>query len=380
MEANSRLLTACPCHGSLAVLSLFAASLSAQNYLALPTTAAPSLELGSYSLLPFMQPNARVQMYYDATEVGTAPIVVDQLEFRYDGPIPQVGAPGPFAITRLQIRIGVSSVPMPGAQFAANLTAPLTPVFDGPWTYLPDPGSASPHPWGGPGGALTFAFTTPVPIALAAGQWLVVDLSMEGNNISSFGFSHAILDGALTTGGLTNGTAANYGAGCAAGLAAPAASANVSGLYGPGGAHFLAGANLGAGAPVVAVFGLSNTTSFVPLPFALPGTSCTLLASPDATLLTLADGAGALSGAAAVPLAITADPAFSGLVVYEQLASLVGTANPWGIVLSDAVAVTLGSFAPLGRGTYMVAHDTDANATFANKVRPFGFAARLRTL
>jgi hypothetical protein len=319
-------------------------------------------------------------MFYDSAETGAAPFVANQLELRYDGPLPQVGAPGPFSITRLQIRIGVTSAPTPGAGFAANLTQPLTTVFDAPFTYLPDNGQQFPHPWGGPNGTLTFPFSVPVALTVAPGQWLVVDLTMEGNNIASFGFAHAILDGAPTSGGLTNGTATNFGLGCSAAVGAPTATATATGLFGPGGAHFLGGGNLGANALAIAAFGLSNTTSFVPLPFTLPGTACSLLVSPDLTVATTTDGAGAVGGAAAVALSLPASPALSGIVLYEQYASLVPTANSWGIVFSDAVAVTLGSFAPLGRGTYLVSHDASATSTYANAVRAFGMAMRLRTL
>lgn len=382
LAMNSHLRATLPMRhtSSLACLCLAAASLSAQNYLALPATANPANELPNYSLVPLMQPNTRLQMFYDAVEVGSLPFLVDELSLRYDGPIPQVGAPGPFSITRLQIRVGVSSVPNPTADFAANLTQPLTTVFDAPWSYLPDPGFASPHPWGGPNGTLTFPFTTPAPIAVAPGQWFVIELVMEGNNIANFGFSHAIVDGAATTGGLTNGTAANYGQGCSASAAAAAASATTSGLYGPSGTHFLRGSNLGANAFVLAVFGLSNSNAFVPLPFTLPGTACTLLASPDLTIGTLADANGAIPAAQAIPLTVPANTALSGLALYEQLAALVPTANPWGIVLSDAVAVTLGSWAPAGRGTWAVSHDTDAVANYANAVKAFGYAVRLHTL
>ena len=361
-------------------LCLAAASLPAQTYVELPATAAPAGELSGFNELPLMQPNARVQMFFDAAEVGVTPFVATELALRYDGPIPAVGAPGPFAIVRLQIRIGVTSVATPGADFAANHTQPLTTVFDGPWSYLPDNGSAAPHPWGGPGGTLTFPFTTPVPITVGAGEWLVVDLSMEGNNIQNFGFAHAILDGAATSGGPTNGTAVAYGQGCSTSPSAPPATATVTGLFGPGAAHQLGGTGLGAGALVLGVFGLSDTTAFVPLPFQLPGTACTLLASPDVTFAATADASGAIAGNSRFALVLPPDPAISGMVVYEQLASLVPAANPWGIVLSNAVAVTLGSWSPLGRGTYVVAHDSDANAPFANTLEAFGFAVRLRTL
>jgi hypothetical protein len=364
----------------LACLCLAAASLSAQNHLELPATAAPSFELNGFDELPFMQPNARVQMLFDATEVGSTTFVADQLELRWDGPIPAVGAPGPFAITRLRVRIGTTAVAAPGADFAANLTAPLLTVLDAPWSYLPDNGFGSPHPWGGPGGTLRFPFTQPAPVVIGPGEWLVVELVMEGNNIQNFGFAHAILDGATTTGGPGNGTAQAYGQGCSASAAAPPASAGATGVFAPGGAHFLGGTNLGAGAVVVGAFGLSDTTAFVPLPFTLPGTSCTLLASPDYTPVAFADAAGALGGASRFALVVPPDPALGGIVVYEQLASLAPGANAWGIVLSNAVAVTLGPWAPAGRGTWTVAHDSDASAPFANVVEAFGFAVRLRTL
>ncbi|HZN37831.1 MAG TPA: hypothetical protein VFD82_03455 [Planctomycetota bacterium] len=360
-----------------ACLCLAVASLPAQNYLELPATAAPTLELPNYSTLPLMQPNARVQMFYDATEVGSAAFVADRIELRYDGPIPQVGAPGPFTITHLQIRIGTTDVPMPGANFSANLTQPLSTVVDGPWTYLPDSGSGSPHPWGGPGGTLTFPFTSPTPVVVPPGSWFVVDVTMEGNNISQFGFAHAILDGAATTGGIGNGTAATYGQGCSAGTGLPAATVTASGIFAPGGAHFLNGQNLGANAPVIAIYGLSNGS---PLPLLLPGTNCTLLASLDVTSLLLADGTGAVTNNPAAALALPADPAISGFILYEQLGSLVVAANPWGIVLGNAVAVNLGTFTNPGRGTYSVAHDTDAAAPFGNTMRAFGYAMRVRTL
>ena len=105
----------------LPCLCLAAASLSAQTYAYLPATATPTGELSSYSLVPFMQPNARLQLFYDAAEVASTGIA-NQLSLRFDGPIPQVGAPGPFTISRLRIRLDTSSVAAPGAEFATNVT------------------------------------------------------------------------------------------------------------------------------------------------------------------------------------------------------------------------------------------------------------------
>ncbi|MGK0157174.1 MAG: hypothetical protein ACI9SE_004150 [Neolewinella sp.] len=363
-----------------AVLSMCSTSLVAQGFLELPVTASPSFELSNFSLLPLMQPEARVQMFYGATESSQSNFVADQLSFRFDGPIPQVGAPGPFAIQQLIIRIGTTSIVAPSAGFAANLTSPLIEVFNGPWTYMPDDGSAAPHPWGGPGGGLQIPFTTLAPITLNAGEWLVVDVQMIGNNIQSFGFAHAILDGAMTSGGAIDGTTANFGSGCAIGTGLPTATAAVEGIAAPGAAHFLVGQNLGPNSVVLGMFGLDNATyDGLTLPFTLPGTNCALLTSLDATAITFADAAGNVTGTD-LALSLPADPAINGVLIYEQLASLVPAANSWGIVFSDGVEVTLGIFDVLGRQTYTVAHDSDASATFGNVVEPFGYALRLRTL
>lgn len=370
-----------PCLWSLSLCSAVA-SLPAQNYLQLPVSAAPSAELPNYSLLPLMQVNSRVQMFYTATEVGSSAFTANQLEFRFDGPVPQVGAPGPFLIQRLRIAIGTTTVAMPGASFADNLSVPLQPVFDAPWSFLPDPGSASPHPWGAPNSSLTFTFQTPAAVTIPANGWLVVDLVMEGNNIANFGYSHALLDGASTTGGVVDGQAMNYGQGCSLGSSQPAATIASTGIRAPGAAFFLTGQNLGANAPVFAVFGLSDTTSsFGPLPYTLPGTPCNLLTSIDFSRVLFADAAGAITGTQqGAAMAIPADPGFVGLGLFAQLAAYAPAANSWDLITSDGLALTLGSLAPLGRGTYMVGNGDSATAPFATSVKPFGFAMRLRTL
>lgn len=356
-------------------LLLATAALPAQTHLFLPATASPALELPNYSLVPFMQPNARVQMFFDATEVGATTFVADELSLRYDGPIPQVGAPGPFAIADLEIRIGTTTVATPSANFAGNLTDALTLVHDGPWTYMPDPGSAAPHPWGGPADSLRFSFSTPVPIVIPAGGWLVVDVAMTGNNIAAFGFSHAIVDGANTTGGVANGSAFTYGTGCAAGPGQPDATMTTGGTYAPGAAHFVAGQNLGANTLALPVFGIVDPG------VTLPGTSCTVHVDPIILQLVITNAAGAFDGSQpGAWLSPPVDNALAGLLIHEQVVSLVDGSNAFGLVTSNAAAVTLGSFAALGRGTYSVAHDTDAGAPYANIVRAFGYAVRLRTL
>ena len=364
----------------LAAVCLCAAAVSAQSSITLPATANPAFELGDYELLPFMQPNARVQMFYGASEVGTNPFVATEVSFRYDGPLPQVGAPGPFTIQQLVLKVGVTDVAQPSADFAANLSQPLTEVFNGPWTYMPDPGITFPHGWGDPNGALTWTFTQPVPIALSPGQSLVLDLTMTGNNIANFGFAHAILDGQETTGGAADGSVTNYGAGCPATAGGVAPTATVEGVVAPGSAHALTGQGFNAQTPVLGLFGTSDALyAGAALPLPLPGTSCSLLTSAELTKVALADGSGAVGGAA-LALSVPASTALNGFTLFEQLAGLAPGANAYGVVFSDAAAVTLGAFTAPGHDYYMVGHDADANAAFANQTRAFGYAMRLGTL
>lgn len=360
---------------SLLVLGCCLSALQAQGDVFLPATASPTSELPNFSLVPFMQPNARVQMFYDAAEVGGSPFVADRMSMRFDGPIPQVGAPGPFTIARLQLRLGVTDVLAPGMHFQSNLTAPTTTVFDGPLTYFPDSGSMSPGPWGGTGDTLSFPFSTPLPIVVNPGQWLVVEMVMEGNNIASFGFAHAIVDGINATGGPTNGTTTTIGAGCSVTPGDPAASLVVDGLVAPGGTHFLKGQHLGVNRFGAVIVGFSDQLGGVPMGPA----NCSLFPTPDVVAFLQYDVNGALPGMG-IPLSIPANPAFSGVSLFEQLASADFSLPDDGIVMSNALQVTMGTFTMPDRGVYMVAHDLDDEAEYANMVRPFGFAVRFRTL
>jgi len=347
----------------------------------LPATANPAQELPDYGLPPFAQTNSRVQMFFDATEVGVSNFTVTEVSFRYDGPLPQVGAPGPFLIQRLQISIGTSTVGTPGANFADNLSTPLTSAFDASVSYSPDPGFAAPHPWGAPNGSLTFTFATPVAITIPAGGWLVLDIAMENNNFSMFGWAHTILDGVLATGGPADGQVVAFGQGCSIDGVTPAATIGTAGITAPGAASFVTGQNLGASAPVLIIYGLDNAqSSFGALPYQLPGTSCSLLTSVDASRLTFADANGALvAGQAVNAFVVPADPIYNGLVIYEQLAALSAAANSYGVAFSDAQTLTLGTLSSPGRGTYTVSHGDDAYATVATEVSAFGYAVRLGT-
>ncbi len=357
-----------------------AAAVPAQTHLTLPATANPAQELPNYGLLPFRAENARVQMFFDAAEVGAATFTATELSLRYDGPIPPVGAPGPFTIQDLQIRIGTSTVAIPESRFANNLTSPLTTVWSGQHSYFPDQGYFGPQAWGEANGSLTFAFATPVSIAIPVGGWLVIEFAMTNNNFG--GSAHTFLDGASTSGGPTDGAAVAYGQGCSIGGSAPAIAIGTGGHRAPGAAHFVTGQNLGANAPVFVLYGLDNTQSaFGPLPFRFPGTSCDLLVRIDASVLTFATPVGTLEpGLPGNAFPVPADAVFAGMVIHEQLAALAPAANPLGVAVSNAQTVTLGTIAPPGRGTYTVGNSVDADAAIATEVKAFGYAVRLRTL
>ncbi len=117
------------------------------------------------------------------------------------------------------------------------------------------------------------------------------------------------------------------------------------------------------------------------LPFQLPGTGCSFFVSPDLWGLAFSDAGGTLDGQqAGTAIAIPGDNAFTGLVLFSQLAAYVPGANGFDLVLSDALQTTLGSMLPVGRGTYAVSHAASATDPIATDVNAFGYALRIRTL
>jgi|JRYL01.1.fsa_nt_gb hypothetical protein len=371
MNTTTNLFACCLC---------VATSALAQGPLLLPASTNLAQELPNYELQPFASNDARVQMFYDATEVGASTFTATELSLRYDGPIPPVGSPGPFQIQQMEVLIGVSTVAMPGARFADNLTQPLTTVFSGSKTYYPDNGSSGPQAWGATNDSLRYVFSSPVTVTIPTGGWLVVELRMRNNNF--LGYAHTFLDGVATTGGPIDGSAATFGQGCAIAASAPAITIGTSGKRAPGAAHFVTGQNLGAGSATLVMFGLDTTQSpFGPLPFRLPGTQCDLLVSPDALVFAMANGNGELNNASlGNAFAVPADPVFGGLVVHQQLAVLAPGANSFGAAFSNAQSVTFGTLDPLGRGTVIATNEFAADAPVATQVRPFGYALRLGTL
>lgn len=368
--------------GLLTAALLAAGGLAQQSgFLYLPATLNPAnRDLPRFSIEPFSSANARLQAFYDAKEVGRSSFVATELALRWDGPLPKVGAPGPFTIDRLRIRVGVSAVPFPGPAFDANLTTAPVVVFDGKHSYWPDQGVMGVGPWGGPKGTLRFPFKNPVKVTIPKGGWLVIEITTRNNSIVK-AFAHTILDAATGTGGPTNGSAKSFGLGCAAGSGSGPAVVKTAGLHAPGASFSLHGDRLGPNAPVVAVLGASDKTSvFGPLPFRVPGTSCRIYTSWEAFVTMRADASGSISpNAPGSRIAVPSDKAFDGARVFAQLVSLVPGANaPWGLVFSDARAITLGRFSTPNHGFAVVADSTSAAAVAADHVRITGIAMRLK--
>ncbi len=363
---------------SFLLVVALAASAQSQNFLHLPASQAPATqELGSFRIVPLGRTSARVQMFYDATETGAQTFTATRLSLRYDGPIPAVGAPGPFTIQRVSIRAGVTTVAIPGPDFAGNLSQALTTVFDAPISYLPDPGTASPELWGGVNDTLRFQFSQPLSINIPAGGSFVIDLKIEGNDLN--GQAHAFLDAARGSGGAVNGMAFSSETGCSATSGGPTASILTSGVHAPGGVHSIHGTGLGANAPVLALIGASdNTAAFGPLPLTLPGTNCQIYTSAEFSLLMLADASGTVRAfGLGSTIAVPAQSHFQGARLFEQLVSVVPGANPWGLVFSDKRSIVLGTLSPPSPGFYSVSHGFDANAPLADEASPYGYAVRL---
>lgn len=105
----------------------------------------------------------------------------------------------------------------------------------------------------------------------------------------------------------------------------------------------------------VAILGLSNTSyAGLPLPLLLPGSAtapsgpCFLAASLDLEFPGLSNASGVFSFASSMPLAANAN----GRRFFLQTASLAPTANPTGVVTSDAAYIqVLAPFGPVPVGT-----------------------------
>lgn len=356
-----------------------AAAAGAQNFNHAPySTNVAGNDLNATTTWPLGTSQCRVQFWYGAEELESTACTATGLSLRYDGPMPASGNPGPHAITRLRLRLGVSRITWPGAAFAANLTQPLQQVCDGPWSYRLDPGTAALTPFGDPNGSLSWTFAQPVALTLPPGSWLVVEFVVEGN--LGAGMGHASLDAFAGSGDLTSGSASSRGSGCTVPGAPQAALINTFGNYAPGAAYALHGTNLGANAAVLTSISLSDQSGIGPLPFPLPGTSCHLYTGCEVLQLRSCNAAGTLVGT--LPgtwISVPADARFNGMRLFHQHLAVAFGANPFGIVPSNYREVVLGSAAaPLVR-VWTAGNDVSASAEAASYVSVRAPALRLLT-
>lgn len=363
-----------------------AGTLSAQSYLYMPaSTNTNTTELNSSSNVPFMRTSARVAVFYNATEAGQSSFLAKGIALRHDGPSVTVN-PTTWVVTNLKIDVGVTSVPLSkyGAVYAEALSGPLTTVFNAGLNFTSDQiNSPTQEPWGGNANEFNFPFATPVPIAIPSGGSFVVDVSIVGNT-NNF-IANGRLDRHAGTGGIIalEGSQASVGTGCPAAPAALPATCVVTNAngFGPSASYTISGLNLGANAPVLTIIGFDNTNYLgIPLPFTIPGTTCTLYESMDFFMLQTASATGAVTAwTAPSMLAIPTDPSLNGATLYHQNASFVApfAGNPLGVVLSNGVAVTLASYKTPDIGLWLMTHVFDAASPIANNSAVGALALRV---
>lgn len=351
--------------------------LAAQQFV--PTGPTGAVDSSTFTIFPMGgDENARVQWFYDQARSGFAgPTTISSMDLRWDGPLPKVGSPAPITAQRIEIFIGVSSVGRPAANFAENLSQPLTKVFDGPRTYFPDQGSLFPEPWGGLNGGLSFPFSQPVTLQVDAGEWLVVEMRVRGNLFPA-GFTHTILDAESGAGGPVDGTTVDTGVGCAIpSVGTPLTCGSellVPGFSGEtaranGASFFLTASGLVPNGFGVLAVGTNNQLGPLgPLPTPLPGTGCTLYTSGEFLRFVVADATGSVTPfTPGASVALPYRPVLTGFTIYAQVLAPAAALGPFGLAASNAHEITLGDYTPLTGGLYSVINRNSADATDADR-------------
>jgi len=360
------LLAACP------------ASLAAQP-VTLPGSLTPvTNELPQASYVPLMVRDSRLQVLYDANELGSrTQLVVAAVAMRFDGPTG--GTVRSHTIERLTLRLGASSVDpaQAGSVFAANLSQALsTPLRDVRFQFTTD-GNALPGPEPfGAGGQLRFPLAQPVAITIPPGGSFVFELACSGNDT---GGAPAHLDCAIDpANGQQPGIAFSNGRGCPLGATLPGPVLESTGVYEPGGSIGIVGRDF---APHTSV-GIVITAHLFASPVAFPSTTpiCWSYVDPGTTLLTLgatSSGAGTVSGGE--PLPVPKRPPPAGAVLYVQSVTPVApfTGNTFGLASSNYRTVQIGGPKTATVGAWMAASTSSASAAVAGAAFYGGLALQL---
>jgi len=336
-----------------------------------PAQSSPQLaELNSRSNYPLMRANSRCQFVISQSELG-APGSLTKLALRYDGP--SFGAAG-GTVAQLDVYLGAASVApeQSSAIFAGNVQGSLTNVASFANLTFGADTSPNPSPFGGPSGELVFVFAAPY---VYSGGPLVVELRTLGNSNSGSSVQNLLIDAEEDPStGPKGGSATLNGTGC------QGASLSVTGQRAQFGVISCHGAGFGPSLPVVCILGISRTAwGSIPLPFdmgSLGATGCNLYNDWLVDLTTTADATGTVPAySPALAWAVPATPALSGgLLQFQALAAK--PVNGLGIVSTNNVQVTLGSFTPLSRGFAAHFHHLDADASVASINLPAVFAMR----
>jgi hypothetical protein len=350
---------------------LLAGALSAQIYV--PATSVPQTgELNSRTNYPLMRLASRSQFVIANRELGVASAQLTQIALRYDGPSFD-SAGGTLGDVQILLAPASGEPSASTPDFAGNVQGQLVQVAQRTNHVFPADDDVNWSKWGGNNGELTFLFSQPFPYA---GGPLVVEIRASGNSNAGTGVKNCLLDAEVDPlTGAAGGTSSSLGTGCTGALL------SVLGQLAPGGVVSTFGSGFGASSPVAVYLGASRAFwGSIPLPLALDPigmNGCSVYSD-------LLVGRGASSDAngsvaawqSAFGWPVPATTALQGGLLQFQAVAIKTGANALGVVTSNNVQVTLGSYVPLQRGFVGHFHHEDRDAPLAAHSAPLVAAMR----
>ncbi|MBM3974716.1 MAG: hypothetical protein FJ301_11515 [Planctomycetes bacterium] len=176
---------------------------------------------------------------------------------------------------------------------------------------------------------------------LAADPWETTDLLLQPLSATAAASYRALSREIARLRGLP--WSAQYGTGCSGAGLAPALQVVAGSVPQPGATFTLRITNLSLAAPVsVVAIGFSDSTwAGVPLPFGLGAigmTGCTLWTDPAITSVVTT-----VAASATAPIALPNSPSIVGAGFYAQAFPLAPSANPAGILATNAIAALVGN-------------------------------------
>ena len=318
---------------------LLATTLAAQTTKVVPGYAT-NLDANEQSYFPFVYDKTRVQQVWDGATICTTSAVLTGLAMRRDAADPNPCAA--FSISTLVLSLGYSSsTPATmSTTFASNRTGTQTQVYSGAYNVPANP------PVGGTGPFnIAWAISTPFVYMRANGN-LLFEFEIPGiANVKNRYFVDAVRTNPA-------GAANQFGtSGRFASQETPAFACATPGTQiVPGGSFTLDASGLLSLYPAMLYVGASRTAwGSLPLPldltaFNAPGNS--VYASADIMFgLPLTLNAGKYSGSR--QFNVPNIPTLGGQSLYAQCLFLNPPSNGLGLVLSNAIAIDLGTNQPI---------------------------------